>query len=148
MIGLSNMTIWKNIFVTSPILEILVLLKGQSYNQAPELVTKKSYCVYNHRIHKKKKKIVMHELVDQLYSDCFCVENKLLPVWFWFQTKQQWALLNKQVRNKTWLPQTTARTHKKVIQNLSLVAHDCDHKSQKGGEKGRKITYWRPTWVI
>lgn len=148
MIELVNMTIRKNIFVTSLILEILVLLKGQSYKQAPELVTKKSYCVYKHRIHKKKKKNVMHELVDQLHSDCFCVENKFRPVWSWFQTKQQWALLNKQVRNKAWLPQTTAKTHIKVIQNLSLLAHDCNYKSQKGGQRGRKITYWRPTWVI
>lgn len=96
----------------------------------------------------KKKKNVMHELVDQLHSDCFCVENKFRPVWSWFQTKQQWALLNKQVRNKAWLPQTTAKTHIKVIQNLSLLAHDCNYKSQKGGQRGRKITYWRPTWVI
>lgn len=36
----------KNLFITSPLLEILVVLKGQSYNQALELATKKSYSEY------------------------------------------------------------------------------------------------------
>lgn len=51
---------------------------------------------------------------------------------------------DKQERNKARLPQTTAKTHIKVIKDLSLVAHVCNHKGQKGRERGRKILYLRP----